>query len=172
MKRFLLVAALVQLSVESAQAQPRSYMRPRHATLTFAAGHSTWDLSGTGASLLLAARLDRPLGALWLLGEGSFSTFRTEEQSGQHTYIIPEVQLQVQVPRLIAPYLGVGAGAISRVSESVGRRTELTTTAAAGVRFWGLFDNGLLRAELRLRGIGEEFTGSAFEITGGIGWSF
>jgi hypothetical protein len=103
---------------------------------------------------------------------GSLSTFRAAEQSGDDTCLIPEVQLQVQVPRRIAPYLGVGAGAIRRVAVDGTDRSELTTTAAAGVRFWDLVDRGVLRAKLRLRGIGREFTGSAFEITGGVGWSF
>ncbi len=172
MKHLILVAALLQLSLASAHAQPNAYMRPRHATLTLAAGHSTWDLSGTGTSILLAARADRPLGVLWLLGEGSLATFRAEEQSGDNTYIIPEIQLQVQIPRAVAPYLGVGAGAIRRVAGPAGRRGDLTTTAAAGLRLWGVMPRGVLRAEFRIRGIGQEFTGSAFEITGGIGWSF
>jgi len=146
--------------------------RPQHATLNLAAGLSVWDLSGTGNSVIFAARIDRPLGPQWLVGEGSLSTFRTDEQSGSNTYLIPEVQLQVQVPRAVAPYIGGGLGAFSRVAGDVSRPTQLTTSAAAGVRLWGVIPRGVIRAELRLRGIGRKFTGSAFETTGGFGWSF
>jgi hypothetical protein len=94
------------------------------------------------------------------------------EQSGDNTYIIPEAQLQLQVARAIAPYVGVGVGTLTKVSGSTGRVSQLTTSGAAGVRLWGLVPRGVLRGELRLRGIGRGFTGSAAEWTGGIGWSF
>jgi hypothetical protein len=147
-------------------------MRPQHATLNLAAGVSVWDLSGTGNSIIFAARLDRPLGVHWLLGEGSLATFTTDEQGGSNTYLIPEVQLQLQVPRVIAPYVGGGFGGFGRVAGDASRDMALTTSAAAGVRLWGIIPRGVLRAEVRLRGIGREFTGSAFETTGGVGWSF
>jgi hypothetical protein len=169
--RTLAVAALVLGAIPAAQAQARM-MRPQHATLNLAAGVSVWDLSGTGNSIIFAARVDRPLGALWLLGEGSLATFATKEQSGSNTYLIPEVQLQLQVPRTVAPYIGAGLGAFSRVASDVPDVTSLTTSAAVGVRLWGIIPRGVIRAEFRLRGIGREFTGSAFETTGGIGWSF
>jgi hypothetical protein len=149
-------------------------MRPRYVTLTAAAGVSQWDLSGTGTSILLAVRADRPLGPLWLLGEGSLSTFRTDEQSGSVSYLVPEVQLQFQVPRAFAPYIGFGAGAFRRDDGGAANvdQSVLTTSGAVGVRLWRIVPRAVLRAELRVRGIGEHFTASAAEWTGGVGWSF
>jgi hypothetical protein len=187
MRRLLLCAYLLHLASpgafaqeqtlstrERAERQGRPYMRPRYVTLTAAAGVSQWDLSGTGSSVLLAVRADRPLGPLWLLGEGSLSTFRTDEQGGSVSYIVPEVQLQLQVPRAIAPYLGFGAGAFRRDGADAANvdQSVLTTSGAVGIRLWGLIPRAVLRAELRVRGVGEHFTGSAAEWTGGVGWSF
>jgi hypothetical protein len=170
--RHTMTALAFSVVAATAAGAQRSMARPQHATLNLAAGVSVWDLSGTGNSIIFAARLDRPLAALWLLGEGSLARFTTDEQSGSNTYLIPEVQLQLQVPRTIAPYIGAGLGAFSRVAGDVSRVTSLTTSAAGGVRLWGIVPRGVIRAEFRLRGIGRRFTGSAFETTGGIGWSF
>jgi hypothetical protein len=171
MRPLLVLATLLPLA--SAGAQPRSPMnRPQHATLTLVAGLSQWDLSGTGNSVIFAGRVDYPVGPPWLLGEGSLAGFHADEQGGGNTYVIPEVQLQIQVPRALAPYLGVGAGAFVRGSGTGGDRSSLTTSAAVGIRLWEIVPRAVLRAELRIRGIGSEFTGSAAEWTGGIGWSF
>ena len=165
-------AQKVSAAENSAQPERAPMMRPQHATLSVNGGVSAWDLSGTGNSVILAVRLDRPLGVLWLLGEGSLATLRTDEQSGHHTYLIPEVQLQLQIPRAISPYLGAGAGAFSRIGGDGRRQSVLTTTGSVGLRLWGVIPRAVLRGEFRLRGIGREFTGSAFETTGGIGWTF
>jgi hypothetical protein len=169
------IYALSPLDRAERQAAPeRPYMRPRYLTLTAAAGVSQWDLSGTGSSVLLAVRADRPLGPLWLLGELSVASFHTDEQSGSASYVVPEAQLQLQVPRMVAPYLGFGAGAFRRTDrvEPGLDRSVLTTSGSVGVRLWNVIPRAVLRAELRLRGIGEHFTASAAEWTGGIGWSF
>ena len=165
-------AVLVALSVGSTAKAQSPYMRPRHVTLTAAAGLSQWDLSGTGSSVLLAVRADRPLGPPWLLGEGSLATFHADEQDGGSTFLIPEAQLQLQLPRAVAPYLGAGAGAFGRIGGAGTHESVLTTSAAVGLRVWSLVPRAVLRGELRLRGVGSEFTGSAAEWTAGIGWSF
>lgn len=169
--RIVAVAAVALVVGSAADAQGR-FVGPRHATVTAVGGVTQWDLSGTGSSIILGARLDRQLGASWLLGEASLTTFRPEEQRGSSTYLIPEVQLQLQVPRAIAPYIGAGVGSFTRVTGGPGRQSELTASGAVGVRLWGLIPRAVLRGELRVRGIGERFTGSAAEWTGGIGWSF
>jgi hypothetical protein len=166
------VAVALALSAESAAEAQGRIARPRHATVTAVGGVTQWDLSGTGSSLILGARLDRQLGVPWLLGEASLVTFRPQEQGGESTYLIPEAQVQLQVPRAIAPYLGAGIGTFTRVSGNRGRQSELTTSGAVGVRLWGLIPRAVVRGELRVRGIGERFTASAAEWTGGIGWSF
>lgn len=151
----------------------------RRATITVAAGLSQWDLSGTGNSLVVAVRADKSFGPSWLLGEASVTTFRPLEGSETSTYMIPEVQLQVQAPGRIAPYLGAGGGAVYRIRQDEDRvdnngndRSDLTLSAAGGVRVWGLIPSALLRLELRVRGVGATFSGSTAEWTGGIGWAF
>jgi hypothetical protein len=170
LSRIAVVVAVAHGAANAAEAQRLA--RPRHATVTAAAGLSQWDLSGTGSSVILAVRVDRQLGQRWLLGEASLATFRPQEQGGDSRYVIPEAHLQLQVPRAIAPYVGAGIGAFTRVSGGPGSDSELTTSGAVGVRVWGLIPRGLIRAELRVRGIGRRFTGSAAEWTGGLGWSF
>jgi hypothetical protein len=130
-----------------------------------------YDLSGTGTVPMLAARVELPL-ARYALVEGGVVAARPERQSaGRETFVAPEAQLQLQLPLgRFAPYLGAGAGAALR---SGGGRTDsdLTVSGAGGVRAW-LTDRTGLRGELRVRGIGTRFTGSAAEWTLGVSRRF
>ena len=94
----------------------------RHAA-GLVAGVSQFDLSGTGTTALVGARLETEL-QRWLVAEGALGYFRPQEQFPERsTYAIPEVQLQVQYPgRVVRPYLGVGGG---YVFANVGRTMPL-----------------------------------------------
>lgn len=169
--RFIAAATLsLTFAAATAADAQRSMGRPQHATLNLAAGVSAWDLSGRGNSTILAARLDYPLGAPGLLAEGSLATFRAGGANGRNAYLVPEVQLQHELPRAIAPYFGVGLGAV--MGGDAYRDGDLTVSAAAGVRLWDVIQRGVIRAELRARAFGRDFDGKALETTVGFGWTF
>lgn len=129
-------------------------------------GVSQYDLSGTGTAPFGAVRLEVPL--LFVIAEGSLGVFRPKESLGSRTYIIPEVQLQWQIlPFLVKPYVGLGGGLFRSVA-GPGVRSELTASASAGVRVGIPLIGAGFRGELRVRGIGSSFVGSAAEWTLGL----
>lgn len=132
-------------------------------------GISQYDLSGTGTTPFAAARLTVPL--LFAVAEGSIGIMRPDEQSGTHTYIIPEVQLQWQLfPLLVKPYVGIGAGMFQAISGPGTHTSVFTGSASAGIRVAVPVIGAGLRAELRVRGIGSGFGSSAAEWTAGLTW--
>jgi hypothetical protein len=136
-------------------------------SLSIVGGVSQYDLSGTGSTPIGAVRVDVPL--FVLLAEGSLGVMRPKEQSGTRTYVIPEVQLQYQLlPMLVRPYIGVGAGVFRAIAGPDPRRSDMTLSAAAGVRATVPLIGFGLRAEARVRGIGSGFSGSATELTVGV----
>jgi hypothetical protein len=118
---------------------------------------------------MIAARVERTLGRVGIL-EGSLLVARPSQQFGDTTtYVIPEVQAQAQLPLgRVAPYLGAGIGVARDFRKDVhgGTRTDVTLSAAGGLRAWVTQRFGA-RAELRVRGIGTRFQGSAAEFTVG-----
>ena len=145
---------------------------PRRPAISVSAGAFQYDLSGTGTAPMVAVRAERPL-ARYALVEGGLTLARPEQQfGGTTTFLVPEAQLQAQLPLgRVAPYLGVGAGAAfdRRGDGFGGTRSDLTVSGAGGLRAQ-LTDQVGLRAELRVRGIGTGFTGSAAEWTVGAAW--
>ena len=146
---------------------------PRPA-LSFSAGAFQYDLSGTGTAPMLAGRAEYPLGRFFI-AEGGLSAARPSQQFGSTTtFLASELQLQTQA-RLahgrIAPYLGLGGGMAidQRTAAQRGTRHGLTLSGATGARYW-LSDAFGLRGELRVRGIGRNFGGSAAEWTVGTAW--
>ena len=73
----------------------------------------------------------------------------------------------------VAPYLGLGGGGAFDLRGAAygGSYNTYTASGATGVRTW-LSDNFGLRGELRVRGIGKSFGGSAAEWTLGTSWRF
>jgi len=136
--------------------------------LEIAGGVSKFELAGTGTAPFGAVRVDLPLTAL--IVEGSLGAFRPQENFGvHHVYIVPEGQVQLQLfPAIIRPYIGVGGGWMRAVSGPDPRRNDVTGSLSAGIRA-GL--PGLpfaLRGEVRLRGIGSNFSQRASEYTIGL----
>jgi hypothetical protein len=167
----LLAPALVLAAAAPLRAQEDYW--PDRPALSVSAGVSQFDLSGTGSSAMAAVRLERALMRALVL-EGGVSVARPAQQFGATTtLVIPEVALQLQLPRLVAPYLGLGFGdAMDFRPESVGGlRHNATVSVAGGVRLW-LGDRMGLRGELRVRGIGSTLGGSTAEWTGGAALRF
>jgi hypothetical protein len=162
------LAAALLAPLPTAGAQPGTRARP---SVSASAGVSQYDLSGTGTAPMGALRADYPLDHV-LLVEGGVSVARPDQQFGQTTtFVVPEVGLQLQLPRRLAPYLGIGAGAAIdfRGDASGGTQSDPTVSGAAGLRAW-LTDQVGLRGELRVRGIGTGFEGAAAEWTFGVSW--
>jgi hypothetical protein len=149
---------------------PASIGRP---SLTISAGAFQYDRAGPGTAPVLAARGELPLSS-FLLVEGGLAAARPEARlAGLTTLVVPEAQLQAQLPAgpWIAPYIGAGVGAtLGRPANSATRaERELSLSAATGVRYWISDDRGL-RAELRVRRVGPELGGTAAEWTLGSSW--
>ncbi len=157
----------------TAQAQSAAFESMRPA-VSVNAGAFQFDLSGTGTAPMIAGRAELPLNR-YLLAEGGLSVARPEQQfGGTTTFFVPEAQIQAQLPLAegrVAPYIGLGAGyAIDRRTSAFGgTRSDPTFSAATGVRYW-VTDALGLRAELRVRGVGTSFAGSAAEWTLGTAW--
>jgi hypothetical protein len=147
-----------------AQEQPR---------LTLVAGVSQYDLSGTGNAFTTAVRFDAEVtpSILWEASVGF--TFPSQQFGDTTTVVIPEAQVQLQWPARLAPYIGLGAGISMdfREEDVGGTQTEPTFAGALGLRF-ALTERAGLRAELRVRGIGTGFEGSAAEWNGGLSYRF
>lgn len=165
----LLVLGSALLIAASAGAQVNSAVTagPHNKTISLIAGVSQFDLSGTGMAPIVGARADMEINR-WFVGEVGFTAMRPLEQFGQRaTYILPELQLQAQLPlSVVRPYLGLGAGA------SFAQETERTVAVAGGARVLLPGTSTALRAELRVRGIRGDFSGSMAEWTLGVGRRF
>jgi hypothetical protein len=130
-------------------------------------GVSSYDLSGTGTTPIGALRVDLPL--FVILAEGSLGVMAPKEDVGRTTYVIPEVQLQYQIlPILVRPYIGVGGGLFKGVSGVKSDFSQMTLSAAAGIRATLPLTGLGLRVEGRIRGVGSGFGGSSAELTAGI----
>ena len=82
---------------------------PRPA-LSLSAGVSQFDLSGTGTTNIVALRGEYPLVPA-LLVEGGMTIARPQQAfSDRGTLLMPELQLQLQLPKRVAPFIGLGTG--------------------------------------------------------------
>jgi hypothetical protein len=182
MSQHRLTTLLATLFVVGAPAA--SHAQTTRPAVSLSAGAFQYDLAGTGTSSMLAARAELPLSRIFLL-EGGVVYARPTQQFGPATstscpgctttaFFVPELQLQVQAPLgggRVAPYLGLGGGGAFDLRGATygGSYNTYTASAATGVRTW-LSDNFGLRGELRVRGIGRSFGGSAAEWTLGMAW--
>lgn len=114
-------------------------------------GPTTYDLSGTGTSLVLAGEFDYvPVTAVVL--EAGLTYFGYTAQSGDEVrFLFPEVSVQGQVPiGPVRPYVGGGVG--RSIVIAGGRDNQLTLHVVGGLQVqlnstWGM------RGELRVRAI-------------------
>lgn len=165
----LALAATVAVVPRAAFAQ--SYLLARG--ISFSAGAADFDLTGSGVTPTVALRADAEL-TPWLVGELGVSALRpNEELPARLTYVVPELQLQLQRRAgRVRPYLGAGGGWFYAIGPNRARRSALSASAAAGVRL-DLRDLRFgLRAEARVRGIDRKFSRQVAEATGGVVWRF
>ncbi|HEY9450997.1 MAG TPA: outer membrane beta-barrel protein [Gemmatimonadaceae bacterium] len=160
-----------QLPAQSTE-EAASAFAPRPA-VSLSAGVSQFDLSGTGSMGVVAARGELPILPALLL-EGGVTLARPEQQfSDRSTLVMPEIQLQLQLPRRVAPYLGIGTGFATDVASERygGTNSEVTFAESAGLRAAITRQVGL-RVELRIREFGEAFSGTTADWTLGAAWRF
>lgn len=146
----------------------------RTVAISLSYGVSQFDLSGTGDARMYAVRMERLFSRRGIL-EGGVVVARPGQQFGDTTtLVIPEVQAQLQLAvGRVAPYVGAGLGWAFDFRDEAdgGTQNDVTTSVAAGLRGW-FTDRFGARAELRVRGFGTRFTGSAAEWTGGLALRF
>jgi len=167
----LVLALLVVGAASTALAQDgrpsQAPPRPRYAA-ALVAGASQFDLSGTGTTPVVGARVEAEVTS-WLIAEGALGVIRpTEQFSRPALFTIPEAQLQVQWrAHGVRPYLGAGGGWVIASGGSTG-----TLSGAGGVRVAVPKTRIDARGELRVRGIGASFTASTAEWTLGAAYRF
>jgi hypothetical protein len=137
------------------------------------AGISQFDLlfSGTGTTSIVALRGEYPVIPA-LLVEGGVTIARPRLGiSGQGTLLMPEIQLQLQLPRRVAPFIGLGTGfaQCGGVARFGGDTNRITFSGAAGLRAAITREVGV-RTELRVRYFGTGFSGATADWTLGIAW--
>lgn len=174
-------AALLALPL-SAQAQQTEAQRS--TTLSLSGGAMQYELQGgSGTTALAALRLNVPFGRMFSAELGAVGAMPRQQFGviGQATgaegerallAVLPEAQLQVQVPLgRIAPYAGIGGGlVIDRADRRDGTTlTEFSGSAAGGVRV-ALADRVGGVAEVRYRGLGQDFEHRTTEFTLGLSW--
>ena len=165
------VLCVAMASVTQAlSAQLASGVQRAERSVALVGGVSQFDLSGTGTTGVIGLRGELSA-KRWCVLEAGLMAFRPNEQFGEQlTYVIPEVQVQVQVPsRIVRPYLGLGVGSLIASGDRDARRA---VSAAGGVRIQIPETRLDVRAELRVRGIGEFFSGAIAEWTLGSGYQF
>ncbi|MDX1568628.1 MAG: hypothetical protein R3223_12555 [Longimicrobiales bacterium] len=115
-------------------------------------GPSQYDLSGTGTSPFVSARIDIPVGRN-LVVEPALTYLPYETQADRRIHhLIPEFSLQAQrYGEVFRPYLGVGFGLSWAVRPGADRQ-DPTLAGAAGVRIL-LGARWHLQGELRVRAI-------------------
>jgi hypothetical protein len=170
----ILACSVLLTGVLSAQSgiAPVDSFGPRPA-LSLSAGVSQFDLSGTGTTSVIALRGEYPLIPALLI-EGGVTIARPQQQFGdQGTLVMPELQLQLQLPRRVAPFVGLGTGFAhdGAVARYGGDATRLTFSGAAGLRA-ALTRQVGVRTELRVREFGTGFTGTTADWTLGVAWRF
>jgi hypothetical protein len=143
---------------------------PRPA-ISLSLGVSQFDLSGTGNTSIVAVRGEYPLLPALLI-EGGVTVARPQQAfSDRATLLMPELQLQLQLPKRVAPFIGLGTGFAHDgvIARYGGDANQMTFSGAAGLRAAITRQVGL-RAELRVRYFGAGFTGATADWTVGAAW--
>ncbi len=125
---------------------------PPVRALGVGAGISYFDLSGIGSTTVFSVRAELEA-RRWLVLEASVGAIRPNEQfMQQRTYVLPDVQMQLQLPgESLRPYLGIGVGAMLGTQSP---RVRPSASGAAGFRLLVPGTRIDVRPELRVRYIG------------------
>ena len=154
--------SIVYASANTASAQEGPWR------IALASGVVDYDLSGTGKTIGTAVRGERSFTDRWSLEIGSLFA-RPNEDFATTTLLAPEALVRYTfTDGRFAPYVGGGGGVVMRRTDS---RTnwDPSMTGAGGVRF-RLSHETSIQGELRLRGIGRNWSGSNAEWTAGLVW--
>jgi len=167
-----LQALLLTGWVGNVEAQADVERAPR---VSLSGGVSQFDLSGTGTAPTIAVRGSYPLNSV-IRVEASLGWSRPEQrsQSGPNSLWTPEVQVQFAIPGRVSPYLGLGGGVAFETGRDTGGfdpGSRVTASGSGGIRV-GVASGWELIGELRVRGIGDVFEGSAAEWTVGVSRAF
>jgi hypothetical protein len=132
-------------------------------------GPVNFDLSGTGTTLGTAVRAEGILSDRYSIELGSLFA-SPAEQSGTSTLIAPDALLRInwRVGRF-SPFVGGGGGFVMR-RNSLGTDWQPSVVGAGGLGF-RLTDEMTAHGEMRLRGIGTNFSGSTAEWLFGLVWT-
>jgi hypothetical protein len=156
------------LAMAVALAGPGAARAQSVSEISLGGGMMDYDLSGVGQTLTLTVRAVAPLSRTFLLEPGIVWARPDLQGGGGATLLIPEVQVQAQLPlgAVLAPYLGAGVGAGLAFAEG-DNEYDVALSAGAGVR---IDVGGLLGVVIdgRVHGYGTDFAGSSAELTIGL----
>lgn len=164
------LSALTALTLCTAPLAAQSV--PVAPAVVLGGGVMQYDLSGTGDAMMWTARVETPWTRVLILEGGAIVAHPGQQFGDTTTFVVIDAQAQLQWPVYVfRPYVGVGPGVALdfRSTADRGTQADLTLSAAAGVRA-PLRDRLGIRAELRVRGIGERFTSSTAEWTLAVSW--
>jgi hypothetical protein len=111
------ILGLAAIAVASSMPLAAQSSSRGHVGVGLVAGPVQFDMSGTGTTASGALRVDEEV-ASWLVLEQSLGVMHPEQQYvNQATYIVPELQMQVQETfTRVHPYLGLGVGILKPLS--------------------------------------------------------
>jgi hypothetical protein len=161
----LLLGVVFSVSVAaSAAAQERGAF-----TVGVTSGPVNFDLSGTGTTLGSAVRAERTLSDRYSIEFGSLFA-RPAEDSGISTLVAPDALLRINWRAgRFSPFVGGGGGFVMR-RNSFRTDWQPSVVGAGGLGF-RLTDEMTAQGEMRLRGIGTNFSGTTAEWMFGLVWT-
>jgi outer membrane protein W len=156
------------LLIIGAGAVPGFAQAERETSLLLGGGVMNFDLSGTGTTAAFTARVSREIGANFVF-EGGVLFARPEQQFGDSTLVVPEVQLQYHFRAgRFTPYLGAGVGIAFVRDDVILTDSRRSTVAFAGGTRVSLNDRAGLFGEFRVRGFDWDFVGTSTDVVGGV----
>lgn len=160
----------IALAVAGAAASPASAQDSSWGDVGFSFAHVDYDLSGTGSTPAVSARITRDLSPNVAL-EFRGLVAKPDQQFGPSTLIVPEAQLQYRWNfARVSPYVGGGIG-LAVVRSAFHDEVDPALSAAAGAHI-RLSERVGLIGEMRLRGVEWRFTGTVAEWSAGLAWRF
>ena len=165
----LTAAAAATLAALAAAPRSASAQEYRLSSgISLSGGVADYELPGRGRTPIVALRGDAEL-RRWLVGELGVSALRpTENVNSRLTFVVPELQLQLQLrAAAFRPYVGAGGGWFYAIGPTRNFQSALSGSASAGVRIALPDPRFGLQGEVRLRGIDREFSRRVAEVTAG-----
>ena len=147
-------------------------------TISYMVGYAILDdgISADSVARPWAVRLNAPIAGRFITGEIGLSGISTKtDVGGRERFLIPEAQLQLQLPLgPFRPYVGLGGGYVLG-RENTGAALEgnmSVISTAIGLRTFLAGDRLTLNVEGRARQYGRDETWTSGEFTAGVGVRF